>query len=127
MKITKIEPSSLTQQTTISKTVLSTYSDQPLAIALKWMFPQFGAVLIQELLTRSGLNGEQSVARLRKDEIDRLLAGALRLKEELLSPPSPRVYFSGTSPVRFSIIPLQHLSGFQFRNFDSVVGGNSSI
>ena len=42
------------------------------------------------------------------------------MKEELLAPPSPRVDFDGISPVRFSIIPLHHLSDFKFQDFDSV-------
>ena len=42
------------------------------------------------------------------------------MREELLAPPSPRIYFDGTSPLRFSVIPLQHLSDFTFQRFDSV-------
>jgi predicted ribosome quality control (RQC) complex YloA/Tae2 family protein len=42
------------------------------------------------------------------------------MKEELLAPPSSRVYSDGTLPVRFSIIPLNHLNDFTFQSFDSV-------
>ena len=94
--------------------------DQPLTTALKRMFPLFGAVLIRELLTRTGLNGERPLADVLENEIDRLLNGAQRLKEELLSPPSPRVYSNGTLPIRFSIIPLQHLNEFEFQKYESV-------
>ena len=103
--------------------IVATYGDQPLATALKRIFPLFGPVLIRELFTRAGLNGEQPFADLLENEIDRLLNGAQQLKEELLSPPSPRVYSNGTSPVRFSIIPLQHLNEFEFQKYESVSEG----
>ena len=101
-------------------TIVATNGDQPLATALKRMFPLFGTVLIRELLTRTGLNGERLLADLLENEIDRLLNGAQRLKEELLSPSTPRVYLNSTSPVRFSIIPLQHLNEFEFQKYESV-------
>jgi predicted ribosome quality control (RQC) complex YloA/Tae2 family protein len=102
------------------KNIVATYGDQQLAAALKRMFPQFGHVLIRELLTRVGLNGEQPLADLLENEVDGLLKSAQRLKEELLSSPSPRVYSNGTMPVRFSIIPLQHLNEFEFQKYESV-------
>jgi predicted ribosome quality control (RQC) complex YloA/Tae2 family protein len=124
LKNTKRELFSQIQRSDIPESlhsnIMATYGDQPLAIALKRMFPQFGPVLIRELLTRVGLNGEQPLADLLENEIDRLLNGAQQLKEELLSPPSPRVYSNGTSPVRFSIIPLQHLNEFEFQKYESV-------
>ena len=104
----------------LHNSIVATYGGQPLATALKRIFPLFGTVLIRELLTRVGLNGEQPLADVLENEIDRLLNSAQRLKEELLSPPSPRVYSNGTSPVRFSIIPLQHLNEFEFQKYESV-------
>ena len=98
----------------------SLYKDQPLAPALKRIFPLYGAVLVQELLTRSDVNGDQSVESLLDTELERVLDTSRRLTEELLSPPLSRVYYNGTSPIRFSVIPLQHLSAFQFQSFDSV-------
>jgi predicted ribosome quality control (RQC) complex YloA/Tae2 family protein len=124
LKDTKLELFSQIQRPEIPEllhnSIVATYGDQPLAAALKRMFPQFGTVLIRELLTRVGLNGEQPLADLLENEIERLLNGAQRLKEELLSPPLPRVYSNGTSPVRFSIIPLQHLNEFEFQKYESV-------
>jgi predicted ribosome quality control (RQC) complex YloA/Tae2 family protein len=84
------------------------------------MLPQFGPVLVNEVLTRSGLNGEPPVHTFLENEIVRLADSATRLKEELLASPSPRVYFDGTSPVRFSIIPLHHLDNYTFQSFSSV-------
>jgi predicted ribosome quality control (RQC) complex YloA/Tae2 family protein len=119
-KVTGFE-SILTESKTItSKIILSTYSDQSLTTALKRLLPQFGPVLVKELLTRVGLNGEQPVNSFLENEIVPLLESAKRMKEELLAPSSPRVYFDGTSPVRFSIISLNHLSDFQFQSFHSV-------
>jgi Predicted RNA-binding protein homologous to eukaryotic snRNP len=124
LKNTKLELFSQIQRPDIPESlhnsIVAMYGDQPLATALKRMFPLFGPVLIRELLTRVGLNGEQPLADVLENEIDRLLNGAQQLKEELLSPPSPRVYSNGTSPVRFSIIPLQHLNEFEFQKYESV-------
>lgn len=99
---------------------ISNYAEEPLITALKHALPQFGPVLVRELLTRSGLNGDQTTKAFLENEVARLLDSAKRMKEELLGPPSPRVYFDGASPVRFSIIPLNHLSDFKFRDFNSV-------
>ncbi len=124
LKNTKLELFSQIQRSDIPEplhnNIVATYGDQPLATALKRMFPLFGSVLIRELLTRAGLNGEQLVVDLLENEIDRLFNGAQRLKEELLSPPSPRVYSNGTLPIRFSIIPLQHLNEFEFQKYEFV-------
>jgi len=124
LKNTKHELSSQIQRPDIPESlhnsIVATYGDQLLATALKRIFPLFGPVLIRELLTRVDLNGEQPLADLLGNEIDLLLNGAQRLKEELLSPPSPRVYSNGTSPVHFSIIPLQHLNEFEFQKYASV-------
>ena len=77
-------------------------------------------MLVKELLARGGLNGEQMINAFLENEMGRLLDTAQRMKEELLAQPSPRVYFDGTSPVRFSIIPLHHLSDFTSQNYYSV-------
>jgi predicted ribosome quality control (RQC) complex YloA/Tae2 family protein len=124
LKNTKLELFSQIQSSNIPESfhsnIIATNGDQPLATALKRMFPLFGTVLIRELLTRVGLNGEQPLADLPENEIDRLLNGAQRMKEELLSSPSPRMYSNGATPVRFSIIPLQHLNEFEFQKYESV-------
>jgi predicted ribosome quality control (RQC) complex YloA/Tae2 family protein len=127
LKNTKLEMFSQIQRPDIAEpirsNIVATYGGQPLATALKHIFPLFGTVLIRELLTRVDLNGEQPLADVVENEIGRLLNGAQRLKEELLSSPSPRVYSNGTSPVRFSIIPLQHLNEFEFQEYESVSEG----
>ncbi|MGD1044920.1 MAG: NFACT family protein [Bacteroidota bacterium] len=119
-KVTRIESKQTESAAVTSGTFLSTYAEQPLATALKRVLPQFGPVLVKELLVRVELNGEQTVNTFLENEIVRLLDSAKRMKEELLAPPSPRVYFDGTSPVRFSIIPLHHLGDFTFQNYSSV-------
>jgi predicted ribosome quality control (RQC) complex YloA/Tae2 family protein len=127
LKNTKLEMFSQIQRPHIAEpirsNIMETYGGQPLATALKHIFPLFSTVLIRELLTRVDLSGEQPLADVGENEIDRLLNGAQRLKEELLSSPSPRVYRNGTSPVRFSIIPLQHLNEFEFQKYESVSEG----
>jgi predicted ribosome quality control (RQC) complex YloA/Tae2 family protein len=93
LKNTKLELFSQIQQPDIPETfhngIMKTYGDQSLTTALKRMFPLFGNVLIRELLTRVGLNGEQSIANFLENEIDRCCSGARQLSEELLSLPSP--------------------------------------
>ena len=119
-KITTIESLQADSGTRTPETFLSTYGDQPLKDSLRHVFPLFGPVLIRELLARTGLDGEQAVNAILEQEITRLLDTAQRMKEELLAPPLPRIYFDGTSPVRFSIIPLHHLDDFTFQNYGSV-------
>jgi predicted ribosome quality control (RQC) complex YloA/Tae2 family protein len=103
--------------------ILTTYEDQPVRTALKRTFQRLGPALVQELLTMSDLNGEESVRNLSKDEIGILEKNEHRLVEELLSKPAPRIYFDGTTPVRFSIIPLIHLKDLLFQNFGSISEG----
>ncbi len=119
-KVTGIDSIHFESSTIAPDIFISSYTVQPLAIALKRMLPQFGPVLIRELLARIGLDGEQMVNALAENDIARLLDSAKRMKGELLAPPSPRVYFDGTSPMRFSIIPLRHLSDFTFQDYNSV-------
>ena len=119
-KVTEIKSIQADSASITPGTFLSMYADQPPTTALKRILPQFGPVLVRELLARVGLNGEQTINTFLENEIARLLDSAKRMKEELLDPPSPRVYFDGTSPVRFSIIPLHHLRDFKFQDFDSV-------
>ena len=119
-KVTGIDSLQSKSSAITSEIFLSTYADQPLTTALKRVLPQFGPVLIKELLACINLDGTQTVHTFLENEISRLLDTAKRMKEELLAPPSPRVYFDETSPVRFSIIPLHHLDNFTFQSFNSV-------
>lgn len=119
-KVTDIKSIQAESNTIAPETFLSIYADQSLAPALKHVLPQFGPVLIKELLTRVCLNSDQKVNTLLENEIARLLDSAKRMKEELLASPSPRIYFDGKSPMRFSIIPLYHLSDFTFQSYNSV-------
>jgi predicted ribosome quality control (RQC) complex YloA/Tae2 family protein len=119
-KITTIEYLPTDDGPSASEIFLSPFGDQPLKDALKRVLPHLGPVLIRELLARTGLNGEYTVHAFLENEIDRLLDSAQRMKEELLAPPVPRVYFDGTSPVRFSIIPLHHLNEFTSQNYNSI-------
>ena len=119
-KVIEIERPQTNSDAITPEIFLSTYSDKPLTTALKYFFPQFGPVLIKELLTRTDINGEQAVNTFAGNGIARLIDTAKELKEELLASPSPRVYFDGTLPLRFSIIPLHHLSNFVFHSFNSV-------
>jgi len=119
-KVTIIESKYAEPGTIGSEIFLSLYADQSLTTAVKHALPQFGPVLIKELLARVDLNGEQTVNAFLENEIARLLDSAKRMKEELFASPSPRVYFDGTSPVRFSVIPLHHLSDFIFQSYASV-------
>jgi predicted ribosome quality control (RQC) complex YloA/Tae2 family protein len=124
LKNTRLESSSKVQFADIPESlhgnITEMYINQPIGTALKHILPQFGNVLIRELLSRIGLNGEQMLGDLSENEITRLLNNAQQLKKELLSSPSPRVYLNGTLPVRFSLIPLQHLDEFEFQAYETV-------
>ena len=119
-KVTGIESPQTKSGALTSETLRSTSADEPLTTALRRTLPQFGPVLVKELLTRTGLNGERAVNTFPESEIARLLDAGTGMKEELLAAPTPRVYFDGTSPLRFSVIPLRHLSEFTFQDYDSV-------
>jgi predicted ribosome quality control (RQC) complex YloA/Tae2 family protein len=124
LKNIKIELPSQIQYTDILESLyddlISTYKDQQIGTALKHIFPQFGAVIIRELLVRSGLNGEHTVADLLENDLVRLLTIAQQLKGELLASPSPRIYMNDSLPVRFSLIPLRHLNEFEFQKYETV-------
>ena len=120
VKITVIESLRVNSGSITPETFLSTYAGQPLKDSLKRILPQFGPVLIRELLARTGMDGEQTINVFPENEIVRMLETVQRLKEELLATPLPRIYFDGTSPVRFSIIPLHHLNDFTSQNYGSV-------
>jgi predicted ribosome quality control (RQC) complex YloA/Tae2 family protein len=120
VKLTETEPNYAAHGFITPESFLSMYADQPLITSLKCVLPQFGPVLVRELLARTGVNGDQTVNPFLENEMGRLLDAAQKMKEELLAQPSPRVYFDGTSPVRFAIIPLHHLSDFTVQNYNSV-------
>ncbi len=88
--------------------------------ALKKIFPQFGSTLVQEVLVRSKLNGEQLIKDLEKWKTQNILETASLMINELLSKPAPRIYFSGDSPIQMAIIPLLHLSEHRTQTFDTV-------
>ena len=119
-KITGIESAHSDTEQMSPENFISLYADQLLTTALKRALPQFGPVLVRELVTRTGLNSDQLVDSFLKNEIVRLQDTAKNLKKELLASPFPRVYFDGISPIRFSIIPLNHLVDLTFQSFTSV-------
>ncbi len=64
---TKLDLSSRIQYPDIPESlhggIAAAYTGRPLAMMLKHILPQFGTVLVRELLARSGLNGEQILCR----------------------------------------------------------------
>ena len=120
MNVTGNKPVQAESESMTPNFFTSAHAEGQLAIALKHIFPQFGPVLVRELLARVNLNGELKVNTFLKNEITRLLDTATRMKKELLASPSPCVYYDGTLPIRFSIIPLRHLSDFKIQNFNSL-------
>jgi predicted ribosome quality control (RQC) complex YloA/Tae2 family protein len=87
---------------------------------LKQMLPQFGSILIQELLFRSSLQSHVSWSDLSQTEIERLSTQAVLFKQDLLSDPSPRIYLKDSLPIRFSIISLNSYSSFTSQPYDSI-------
>lgn len=90
---------------------------------LKAALPQFGNVLLAELLYRSGLNGNQETGSLQESDTTCLVRNLSEMKSELTGNPTPRIYYDGPTPIRFSIIALRSLERYQYTVCDSVSEG----
>lgn len=94
-----------------------------LRLRLKSLLPQFGNVLIQELLFRCGIDGTKPIYSLTESEISRILQSILQLISELHSTSSPRIYFDKSSPLQFSINPLHSFNQYHYQLFESISDG----
>ena len=92
-------------------------------LRLKSIFPQFGNVLVRELLFRCGIDEKKPFSSLTENEIKYIIQISSQLISELTGTPSPRIYFDGPMPLKFSAIALQHLNDYHYELFNSVSEG----
>jgi predicted ribosome quality control (RQC) complex YloA/Tae2 family protein len=90
---------------------------------LKTVLPRFGSVLIAELLLRSGIEGTREAPTLSDTEITRLARVSSEMISELTGAPSPRIYFDGSTPLRFSIISLRSFEQYRYQLYDTISEG----
>lgn len=100
--------------------VRAAQSEPALRGLLKRLFPAFGAPLIHELLLRSGFDADRPPSSLSNRDLDALASASDALQRELMSPPSPRIYYDRVQPVEFSIIPLEQFRHLRFEQFESI-------
>ncbi len=88
--------------------------------SLKRVLPQFGSVLIRETIHRAQMDSPAIPVSLTTKELGRLFSAASSVEQDVTGTPSPRIYYDGTSPVEFAIIPLEHLEHFRSEEFGSI-------
>jgi predicted ribosome quality control (RQC) complex YloA/Tae2 family protein len=91
-----------------------------LSAQLKKMFPQFGNVLIKEILFLAGFEPNRPASALTETETQRLFDTVEKLIDELQNAVTPRIYFDEIIPVQLSIIALNHLREYRIQEFASV-------
>lgn len=91
-----------------------------IGVALKRTFPQFGTVLLTELLYRVGIARSESVDRLSEEELERLFNTGIAMVKELESTCRPRIYYQDANAVQFSITELRHCRQYEIREFNAV-------
>ncbi|HLF20611.1 MAG TPA: NFACT RNA binding domain-containing protein [Bacteroidota bacterium] len=96
---------------------LTSFHEVPVGTALRKMFRQFGAELVQELMSRAGVQGD---ALSSDANASALFKAHVQLLSSLTASPSPRVYYEGSAPKAFSIIPLNQYHHLKTEVFDSI-------
>ena len=96
---------------------LTSFHEVPVGTVLRKMFRQFGAELVQELMSRAGVQGD---ALSSDANASALFKAHVQLLSSLTASPSPRVYYEGSAPKAFSIIPLNQYHHLKTEVFDSI-------
>ncbi|MBI3005973.1 MAG: DUF814 domain-containing protein [Ignavibacteriales bacterium] len=97
---------------------LSSLKDATAQTALKKMFPQLGSLLVQELIDRAGIQEDINISA--AQHVSALFSAYVDLLSNLTSRPSPRIYFDGSLPKEFSIVPLSKHANLEMRTFVSI-------
>lgn len=87
---------------------------------LRSSLPEFGTVLIKEILIRCKLDGNIAVSTLSAEQTRSLLTIISSIKQDLLKSPLPIIYFDGNEPKCFSIIPLEQFANFKRTTYSSI-------
>ncbi|HWP81378.1 MAG TPA: NFACT family protein [Bacteroidota bacterium] len=88
--------------------------------ALKKILPQFGSVLLKEVLFRAGIAQDAAVAQLTTRDREGIFNQAKTVHRQLTEEPYARLYYENKVPILFSLISLQHLQGLEEHRFPSV-------
>jgi predicted ribosome quality control (RQC) complex YloA/Tae2 family protein len=80
-------------------------------VLLKKYLPLFGGNLVKELLFRANVELHRHSAELTLEEAERIHKTAIMLDHELRAPCKPCIYFENDTPLQFSLIPMQCMSG----------------
>ncbi len=114
--IPPVRPSSVDQFTTRFLAIghLSAFA------VLKGMYPLFGTLVTHELFVRTGIEDKRTVAECAGQDIHRLFETANLLWDELVTSPSPRIYFDGDRPDVFALLELKSRSQESVQLFDSL-------
>jgi predicted ribosome quality control (RQC) complex YloA/Tae2 family protein len=99
---------------------ISTIGHVLLSAALKKAYPNFGSVLVKEILFRAQLSDRTTVAEILPYHLDSISSIVADLLGQLHGPPQPRIYFEDGNALLFSVIPLQHMETKECRTFDSL-------
>lgn len=95
-------------------------SQGELQTALKIIFPKFGPEVVRELLFLCGLPPTVLCSELSTQEREQLFYASHHIQKVLTEEASPRIYFEGTTPRVFSIVPLKHLAALRSEEYDSI-------
>ena len=87
--------------------------------ALKAVVPGLGSTLTREVLHRSRIDEKLAVKNLSTEDIEQIEQRARQVFTELASP-RPTLYYRGSIPRVFSLVPLQHFTGSRAESFSSV-------
>lgn len=99
---------------------LKQFRDDTLLSAVKKSFPQLGAGLVREVLVRARLASDQKTTDVTRADSSALYASYESLLHEVMTNPSPLVYFDGEQARVFCIVPLKEFQGLSAKTFDSV-------
>ena len=99
---------------------LKLFRDDTLLPAVKKLFPQFGAELVREVLVRARLASDQKTMDVTPEDSITLYASYESLLQEVLTNPSPLVYFDGEQARAFCIVPLKEFQGLSPKSFESI-------
>jgi len=94
--------------------------ETPFGQVLKKIFPQFGSVLTDELMHRLGIQHAMFFSDCSAHERERAINAGIRLRDELMGHPQPRIYYDGTKPIRLAVIPLHLYEQNTFQSFETV-------
>ncbi len=99
---------------------LKQFRGDTLLSAVKKSFTQLGAGLVREVLVRARLASDQKTTDVTPADASALYVSYESLLREVLTNPSPIVYFDGEQARAFCIVPLKEFQGLSPKSFESI-------